>query len=162
MSSHPATVEEYLAGLPEDRRAAISAVRAVIRANLPDGYVETVQYGAIGYVVPHTLFPPGYHCDPSQPLTLAVLASQKNYVSLHLMTIYGDPATAEWFRDAYAASGKKLDMGKACIRFKKLEDLPLEVIGQAIARVPAQAYIERYEAALRARGKDRKRAASSG
>jgi len=162
MSSQPATVEEYLAGLPEDRRAAISAVRDVIRANLPDGYVETVQYGGIGYVVPHTLFPPGYHCDPTQPLTLAILASQKNYMSLYLMTVYGDAATAEWFRAAYAASGKKLDMGKSCVRFKKLEDLPLDVIGQVIARVPARVYIEQYEAALRGRGKDRKRTTSDG
>ena len=83
-------------------------------------------------------------------------------MSLYLMTVYGDAATAEWFRDAYAASGKKLDMGKSCVRFKKLEDLPLDVIGQAIARVPARAYIERYEAVLRARGKGRKRRASDG
>jgi hypothetical protein len=156
MTSKAATVEEYLAELPEDRRAALSAVRDVILAHLPEGYEEIMQYGMIGYVVPHSLYPAGYHCDPRQPVSIAGLGSQKNYMSLYLMCVYGDEPTAEWFRAAYAASGKKLDMGKACVRFKKLDDLPLDVIGQAIARVPVQAYIARYEATLRARGRPKK------
>src|SRR5205823_6031713 len=157
MTSNATTVDEYLAELPGDRRAAVSAVREVILANLPEGYEETMQYGMIGYVVPHRLYPAGYHCDPKQPLTFASLGSQKNHMALYLMCAYGDGATAEWFRAAYAASGKKLDMGKACVRFKKLDDLPLDVIGQAIARVPAKTFIERYEAMRRATGEGRRK-----
>jgi uncharacterized protein YdhG (YjbR/CyaY superfamily) len=145
MTSAAKTVDEYLAALPADRRATISAVRDVILAHLPEGYAECIQYGMIAYVVPHTLYPPGYHCDPSKPLQYAGLASQKNHMALYLMTVYGDPATEQWFRKAYAAAGKKLDMGKSCVRFKTVEDLPLDVIGQVIARVPVKAYIDRVE-----------------
>ena len=145
MKSAAATVEDYLKSLPEDRRAAISAVRKVILANLPKGYEECMSYGMIGYVVPHRIYPAGYHCDPKLPLPFAGLASQKNHMALYLMTVYGDPATEKWFRRAWQAAGKKLDMGKACVRFKKLEDVPLEVIGQAIARVPVEKYIARIE-----------------
>ena len=145
MKSSAATVEEYLQGLPADRRTAISAVRQIILANLPKGYVECMSYGMIGYVVPHSLYPAGYHCDPKLPLPYAILGSQKNHMALHLMTVYGDPATEKWFRNASAAAGKKLDMGKACVRFKKLEDVPLDVVGQIIARVPVKEYIARIE-----------------
>jgi uncharacterized protein YdhG (YjbR/CyaY superfamily) len=147
-SSGAATVEEYLAGLPEDRRAAISAVREVILANLPEGYAEQMQYGMIGYVVPHSIHPAGYHCDPKQPLPFAGLGSQKSHVALHLMCVYLDEELRRWFEEAYAASGKKLDMGKACLRFKKQEDVALEVLGQLIARVPVDAYIARHQAIL--------------
>src|SRR5262245_41600138 len=112
MPSNAKTVTEYLRGLPEDRRKALSAVREVILANLPEGYAECIQYGMIGYVVPHSIYPAGYHCKPSEPLPLACLGSQKNHMVIHLMSAYGDPKTNEWFRKAYAASGKKLDMGK--------------------------------------------------
>jgi hypothetical protein len=139
------TVDQYLAELPSDRREAINAVRKVILKNLPDGFEETMQYGMISYVVPFTLFPAGYHCDPSQPLCFAGLSSQKNHMAIYLMTIYGNKETEQWFVKAYKASGKKLDMGKSCVRFKKLEDLPLDVIGQAIARVPVEKYIKAYE-----------------
>jgi hypothetical protein len=147
--SKATTVEEYLASLPEDRRAAIQAVREVILKNLDEDYAEGMQCGMIGYYVPHSVYPPGYHCDPKQPLPFAGLASQKNHMALYLMCVYGNPAQAEWFRQAWAKTGKKLDMGKACIRFKKLEDLPLDVVGQAIARVPAKKYIAAYEAVLK-------------
>src|SRR5215831_18648227 len=130
MTSNAKTVDEYLRSLPPDRRAALSAVREVILANLPEGYEEQMQYGMIGYVVPHRLYPAGYHCNPKEPLPFATLGSQKNHMALHLCTVYGDGATTEWFRKAYAATGKKLDMGKACVRFKRLDDLPLDVIGQ--------------------------------
>jgi len=139
------TVEQYLAALPPDRRDAINAVRKVILKNLPDGFEEVMQYGMISYVVPFKLFPAGYHCDPSQPLCFAGLASQKNHMAIYLMTVYGHKETEEWFKKAYKASGKKLDMGKSCVRFKKLEDLPLDVIGQAIARVPVDKYIAAYQ-----------------
>jgi hypothetical protein len=151
MTSNAKTVTQYLQGLPPDRRAAISAVRDVILANLPTGYEECMLYGMIGYAVPHSLYPAGYHCDPSQPLMYASLGSQKNHMALYLMCAYGDPATAKWFQEAYAAAGKKLDMGKACVRFRRIEDLPLEVIGQAIARIPVNKYIARVEAILQGR-----------
>lgn len=148
MKSQATTVKDYLASLPEDRRAAISAVRDVIRKNLPEGYEEGMQCGMIGYYVPHRIFPAGYHCNPKEPLPYASLGSQKNHMAVYLMCVYGDEATREWFEKEYRASGKKLDMGKSCVRFKKLDDLPLEVIGKAIARVPVAKYIARYEAVL--------------
>ena len=145
------SVDEYLAALSEDRRSALAAVRKVILDHLPEGYVECIQCGMIAYVVPHSLYPAGYHCDPRQALQYAALASQKNYMALYLMTVYGDPETESWFRKAYQASGKKLDMGKSCVRFKKLDDLPLDVIGDVIARVPVQAYVARIEKQLQSR-----------
>jgi hypothetical protein len=148
MQSSAKTVGEYLKSLPADRRAAISAVRKVILANLPEGYEECMSYGMIGYVVPHRIYPAGYHCDPSLPLPFANLASQKNHMALYLMCCYGDKATDQWFRQAWAAAGKKLDMGKCCVRFKRLEDVSLEVIGQLIARVPVKKYIARMEQVL--------------
>jgi hypothetical protein len=151
MKSAANTVEEYLAELPEDRRAAISAVRETILANLPEGYEECMQHGMIGYVVPHRLYPNGYHCDPKQPLSYAGLASQKGYMALYLMCVYGSDAQREWFQEAWKSAGMKLDMGKSCIRFKKLEDVPLDVIGQAIARAPVQEYIAGVDEALASR-----------
>ena len=159
MQSKATTVEQYLAGLPEDRRKAIEAVRKVILANLDSDYEEGIQYGMIGYYVPHRVFPAGYHCDPKQPLPFAHLASQKNYMSLYLMCIYGESDHSKWFQDAWAKTGKKLDMGKACIRFKKVDDLALEVIGEAIRRVPAKKYIEHCVAALKASKKNEAKAA---
>jgi hypothetical protein len=145
MKSNANTIEEYLEGLPADRREDIGAVRKVILANLPKGYEECMSYGMIGYVVPHSLYPPGYHCDPKLPLPYAILGSQKNHMALHLMTVYGDPIMEKWFRNAWSAAGKKLDMGKACVRFKKIEDVPLDVVGRLIARVPVKDYIALME-----------------
>jgi hypothetical protein len=156
LKSDATTVREYLAGLPDDRRAAIEVVRKVILKNLPKGYEETIQYGMIGYVVPHRIWPAGYHCDPKLPLPFAALASQKNYMSLYLSCVYGDRETESWFRSAYEAAGKRLDMGKSCVRFKRLEDLPLDVVGKAIARVPVKVFLEQYQASL-ARTTKRKR-----
>ncbi|MCU0246553.1 MAG: DUF1801 domain-containing protein [Bryobacter sp.] len=146
MTSKAATVDAYLAELPEDRRAAIQKVRAVIKKNLPKGFAEAMQYGMIGYAVPHKLYPAGYHCDPKQPLPFAALASQKNHMAVYMMSIYQDPKLLEWFTGAYKATGKKLDMGKSCVRFKKLDDLPLDVIGEAFRKVSVPEYIARYEA----------------
>lgn len=150
MQSKAATVKDYLATLPEDRRRIVQAVRAVILKNLGKGLEEGMQYGMIGYYVPHSVYPPGYHCDPKQPLPFAGLASQKNHVSLHLCSLYGSPEEEAAFREAWAKTGKKLDMGKACIRFRKLEDVPLEVVGAAVKRVSVAKFIARYESALRA------------
>lgn len=148
MQSRATTVDQYLAELPEDRRAVIAAVRKLVLRNLDKNYEEGMQYGMIGYYVPHRVYPAGYHCDPRQPLPFAGLASQKNHMSLYLMAVYfRDEA---WFREQWAKTGKKLDMGKSCIRFRKLEDLALDVIGEAIARVPVPRYIEYYEAGLKA------------
>jgi hypothetical protein len=150
MQSKATTVEQYLSQLPEDRRSAIEAVRRVILKNLDQDYEEGMQYGMIGYYVPHHVYPAGYHCDPRQPLTYAALGSQKNYMSLYLMCVYGSGEHSKWFQEAWAKTGKKLDMGKSCVRFKKLDDLALDVIGEAIKRVPAKKYIEHCEMALNA------------
>ena len=158
MPSKAKTVDQYLAELPDDRRQALQAVRAVVLKNLSKGYEEGMQYGMIGYFVPHSVYPPGYHCDPSQPLPFAGLASQKNHMAIHLMCIYGDPKHEAWFRQAWAKTGKKLDMGKACVRFRKLDDLALSVIGQTIKRVPAKKFIAQYESNTQSVGKRRKKA----
>lgn len=142
MQSKAETVEQYLAELPDDRREAIRAVRDTILKNLPKGYEEGMQYGMIGYFVPHNLYPPGYHCDPEQPLPFVCLASQKNHMAFYLTC--GSDFDA-WFREAWTETGKKLDMGKSCVRFKKLEDVPLSVIGQAVKRIPVKKLIESYE-----------------
>jgi hypothetical protein len=153
VQSKAASVSEYLAELPADRRLAIEAVRKVIRQNLDAGFEEGMQYGVIGYYVPHSLYPPGYHCDPRQPLPFAALASQKNYMSLYLMCVYGDPNQLKQFQAAWAKSGKKLNMGKSCVRFARLDDLALDAIGDAIRRVSAKGYIEACERAMNDRQK---------
>jgi hypothetical protein len=162
MPSRATRVDDYLAALPAERREALEAVRRVILANLDAGYEEGMQYGMIGYYVPHRVFPEGYHCDPWQPLPFAGLAAQKNHLALYLMGVYcgptdaaGETAEARWFRDAWAGTGKRLDMGKSCVRFRRSEDLALEVIGEAIRRMPAATYIERYQHARGARGASR-------
>lgn len=152
MQSKARTVTEYLDSLPPDRRSALAAVRKVIRANLDKDFEEGMQYGMIGYCVPHRIFPAGYHCDPQQPLPFAGLASQKQHMALYLSCLYGgdgkggEAPELEWFRKAWVKSGKKLDMGKACVRFKRLEDIPLDVVGELLRRVPAKLYVQRYEA----------------
>jgi hypothetical protein len=140
--SRAKTVQAYLKELPSDRREAISAVRSVIRKNLPKGYQETMNWGMIAYVIPLTRYPDTYN---KLPLCYAALASQKNHMAVYLTCAYGDNDTNRWFRERFKASGKKLDMGKSCVRFHKLEDLPLEVIGEAIARVPVTDLIRFYE-----------------
>ncbi|HMN40216.1 MAG TPA: DUF1801 domain-containing protein [Phycisphaerales bacterium] len=153
MQSKATTVDAYLASLPEDRRAALSALRAVFLKNLDKDYREGMQYGMIGYFVPHEVFPPGYHCDPRQPLPFAGMASQKGHLSLYMMCTYSHAGTKSWFEQAWRATGKKLDMGKACVRFKRIEDVPLEVVGEAIRRMPAKKWIEIYTQSLAAMGR---------
>jgi hypothetical protein len=148
MQSKATTVKQYLDSLPPDRRAPIEAVRKVILKSLDKDYEEGMQYGMIGYYVPHRVYPAGYHCDPKQPLPFVHLASQKNHMSLYLMCVYGDEDLRAWFTDQWAKSGKKLDQGKACLRFKKLDDLALDVIGDLIRRVPAKRYVTRWKALL--------------
>ena len=136
------TVSQYLSSLPVDRREAVSIVRQVVLDNLPSGFEEAMQYGMIGYVVPLATYPKTYN---KQPLTYAALASQKNYISLYLMCVYSDQATEARFTELYRASGKRLNMGKSCVRFKRLEDLPLDVIGETIGGTSMEEYIRRYE-----------------
>jgi Domain of unknown function (DU1801) len=153
MQSKAKTVEDYLATLPADRRATIEAVRKVILANIDGDIEEGMQYGMIGYYVPHRVYPAGYHCDPQQPLPYVCLASQKNYMSLYLMTAYGNGEHLRWFEKAWANAGKKLNMGKSCLRFKSLDDLALNVLAEAIRRVPAKAHIAQYESVIARPGK---------
>jgi len=150
MQSKAATVPEYMAQLPSERRAQLQIVRDVILKNLDKRFEEGMQYGMIGYYVPHSVYPAGYHCDPRQPLPFGGLASQKNHLSLYLMCMYGENESERWFRAAWEKTGKKLDMGKCCIRFKKSEDLALDLIGEAVARMPVDRYIEIYESARQA------------
>tara|TARA_R110002049_G_scaffold72490_3_gene187264 strand:+ start:29284 stop:29802 length:519 start_codon:yes stop_codon:yes gene_type:complete len=148
MQSKAKTVKAYLDELSPDRRQAIEAVRRVIRKNLPQGIEEGMQYGMIGYFVPHRIYPGGYHCDPTQPLPFASLASQKNHMAIYLFCLYTMDEHREWFTQAWRASGKKLDMGKSCVRFKKIDDVPLAVVGQAIGRISTKKFIAMYEAAV--------------
>ncbi|MHC4428397.1 MAG: DUF1801 domain-containing protein [Planctomycetota bacterium] len=148
MPSKPTTVRQYLAALPKDRREALQAVRKVILDNLDSGYAEGVQYGGIGYFVPHSVYPPGYHCDPSQPLPYVGIASQKNHMGIYLFCVYSSEDEQRRFREAWAKTGKKLDMGKSCVRFKKIDDVALDVIGKTIKRTPAKKFIAHYEASL--------------
>src|SRR3954467_8044501 len=145
MQSNARTVQEYLKELPVDRREAINAGRGVILANLPKGDEERISYGMIGYVVPHSIYPKGYQCNPKLPLPFVNLGSQKNHMSMHLMCCYCDPKLKAWFEKAWKDAGKKFDMGGGCVRFKNLEDVPLEVIGQLVASQPVDVYIRRIE-----------------
>ena len=146
VSSDAATPARYIAELPDDRRKAIKAVRAVIRANLPKGYRETMDWGMINYEVPLKRCPDTYN---GKPLQYAALASQKNHMAVYLSTVYADPDLLEWFTTQYRATGKKLDMGKSCVRFRTLDDLPLELIGETIAKVPIEQFIASYHRAKR-------------
>src|SRR5262245_53185927 len=145
MQSSAKTVQEYLKELPADRRQAINAVRGVILANLPKGYEECMSYGMIGYVVPQSIYPKGYQCNPKVPLPFVNLGSQKNHMALHLMCCYGDPRLKASLEKAWRDTGKKFDMGGGCVRFKKLEDVPLEVIGQFVASLAVDVYVRRIE-----------------
>ena len=158
VTSRAETVEQYLAELPDDRRALVEAIREVVNANLPEGYQEAMQYGMIGWSVPLERYPAGYHADPRQPLPLAALAAQKQYTSLYLMGVYcgcversatGESVEtdeARWFREAWKATGRRLEMGASCVRMKRLDDVAFEVIAEAIRRLPVDEYIRRYEA----------------
>ena len=143
-SSAPKTVAEYLRALDPERRRVLSAVRKVVNANLPEGYAEGIAYGTISWFVPLETFPNTYN---GHPLCCAALAAPKNYNSLYLMAAYGNPKQAAFLREGFARRGLKLDMGKSCVRFKSLDDLPLDVIGAVIASMPPQALIDAHEAA---------------
>jgi hypothetical protein len=146
VSSAATTVAKYLASLPAERRKVIAAVRGIIRRNLPKGYREVMNWGMISYEVPLSRYPDTYN---GQPLIYVALAAQKNFYAVYLTCVYHDAKRAAWFRDAFKAAGKKLDMGKSCLRFKRLDDLPLEVIGQAVASTSLEQRIAIHEASRR-------------
>src|SRR5688572_22459681 len=154
--SSAATPDEYIASLPDDRREAVATIRDVVNRNLPRGYTEGMAYGMIGWWVPLDTFPDTYN---GQPLGLAALASQKNYISLYLNTVYGNPAEEARFKERYAEAGKELNMGKSCVRFRRLEDVPLEVIGETIARADLDRTLAHY---ADARGSSRRTRAGCG
>lgn len=147
-SSDVSTPEEYLAELPDDRRAIVEAVRSTILDHLPAGFEEAMSFGMLGYVVPLSRYPDTYN---GQPLGVINLANQKNHVAVYLMGIYADDSERDWFVDAWTSAGKKLDMGKSCVRFKKLDDVALDVLGEAVARVTPDDLIAAHEAARRPR-----------
>jgi hypothetical protein len=147
MKSNAKTVTDYLKGLPKERKEAIQTVRKEILKKLPNGFKETMQYGMISYVVPLKTYPIGYLEDGKTPLPYASLASQKNHMVIYLMSTYGDKELAKWFEKEYKKSGKKLNMGKSCVRFTKLENLAVDVIGKAIAKTSVKTFIEMYEKA---------------
>ncbi|MBD8870905.1 DUF1801 domain-containing protein [Nocardioides donggukensis] len=144
MHSDATLVEEYLDELPEDRRAAVSIVRDLVNENLPEGYQEAMGFGMITWGIPLETYPDTYN---KQPLQVLALASQKNYMALYLMGIYADEGLEDWFREQYAERGLKLDMGKSCVRFRRLDQLHLEAVAEVVRRVPPQEFIAVYEAA---------------
>ena len=150
MQSKSNTVAEYVKELPADRQPAIEKLRSVIKKNLPKGYKEEMIYGMIGYVVPHSLYPAGYHCKPTDPLPFMNIASQKNFIAVYHMGLYADPILMKWFMTEYPKhSTQKLDMGKSCIRFKKPDQIPFKLIGELTSKMNPAQWIALYEKAFR-------------
>lgn len=150
MQSNASTPDEYIAQLPEERISAIKKLRKTIKDNLPDGFEETMSYGMIGYVVPHSIYPDGYHCAPDTPLPFMSIASQKNFIALYHMGIYSDEELLNWFTKEYPNYVKtKLDMGKSCIRFKKIETIPYQLIGELVQKMSVQEWVDKYESAIK-------------
>jgi uncharacterized protein YdhG (YjbR/CyaY superfamily) len=149
MQSTAITVNDYIASLPDDRQIAIKKLRKILKDNLPKGFEECMSYGMIGYVVPHSIYPKGYHCDPKLPLPFINVGSKKNFISMHHMGLYGDINLLDWFVKKYAEEvPSKLDMGKGCVRFKKVENIPFELIGELAKKVTVDQYIKVIEKAI--------------
>ena len=147
MQSKAKSIKEYLKEVPEERKQAFNKLRDTIIANLPEGFKEEMSYGMIGYVVPHSIYPDGYHCSPELPLPFTSIASQKNFIALYHMGIYANKEVLDWFLAEYPKHSKlKLDMGKSCIRFKKPELIPFELIGQLMGKIAVADWIRDYEA----------------
>jgi uncharacterized protein YdhG (YjbR/CyaY superfamily) len=144
------SADEYITSLPDDRKEPVAKLRNTINKNLPKGFEEIISSGMINWVVPHKTYPAGYHCDPKQPLPFLSLASRKNNISLHHMGLYGNPELLKWFQDEWAkVSKRKLDMGKSCIRFKKPDEIPFDLIGQLAAKFSPADWIARYESVIK-------------
>jgi uncharacterized protein YdhG (YjbR/CyaY superfamily) len=149
------TVEEYIEQVSEDKREAIISLREIIRKNIPKGFVECIRYNMIGYVVPHELYPKGYHCDPKLPLPFVSIAAQKNFIAIYHMGIYADPLLLDWFVSEHNKRVKgKLDMGKSCIRYKKPEQIPLDLIAELMQKISVQQWIAGYEKAFNKESKN--------
>jgi len=149
MQSKAATPQEYFETLPDERKEAMTKLRKAILKNLPKGFKEVMAYGMVGYVVPHSLYPGGYHCNPEQPLPFINIASQKNFIALYHMGIYADKKLLDWFTKEYPKhSTAKLDMGKSCIRFKNPEQIPYDLIGELVSKMSPQDWISKYESAF--------------
>ena len=150
MQSNATLPDDYVAGLPPERKQAFQELRKVILENIPEGFQEVMSYGMIGYVVPHSIYPAGYHCTPSDPLPFAGFASQKNFIAFYHMGIYSDPKLLEWFVKEYPKhTDAKLDMGKSCIRFKKPEEIPFKLFGELMSKMTVKDWIEQYESVLK-------------
>jgi len=150
MQSKATTPEQYLSELPEDRRIVMEKLRKVALENLPQGYQEVMSYGMLGYVVPHEHYPNGYHCNPKLPLGFFNIASQKNSINIYHMVLYSDKNLHDWFVAEYPKHCKsKLDMGKSCVRFKKLDDIPYDLIGELLSKISVTQWIEMYENMLK-------------
>lgn len=150
MQSSAKTPDEYMKSLPEDRKDAMTELRNTILKNLPKGFTECMAYGMLGYVVPHSIYPDGYHCDPKIPLPFMNLASQKNFIAFYHMGLYGDKKLLDWFVKEYPQHSKaKLDMGKSCVRFKKMDDIPYKLIGELVKKVSVKDWINAYEKAYK-------------
>ena len=146
MTIKASTPEEYIQNLPEDRISPVGKIRQIILKNLPKGFEEGIGYGMLSYHVPKTIYPAGYHCDTKLPLPFMNVASQKNFVALHHMGMHANPELLEWFVTEYPKhSSKKLDMGKSCVRFKKMEDIPFELIGELVTKMSVQDWVDLYE-----------------
>jgi uncharacterized protein YdhG (YjbR/CyaY superfamily) len=149
MQSKATTVDQYIAELPAERQKPVNELRKVIKKNLPKGFSEGMSYGMIGYYIPHSLYPAGYHCNPELPLPFMNIASQKNFIAVYHMGVYANPKLLKWFTDEYAKAGVgKLDMGKSCIRFKKPENIPYKLIGELAAKIKPMEWIGMYEKAF--------------
>lgn len=150
MQIKASSTDEYINQLPENRKEAIQKLRNAINDNIPSGFEECINYGMIGYVVPHSLYPNGYHVNPELPLPFINIASQKNHIAIYHSGIYTDPDLLNWFKNEYASISKaKLDMGKSCIRFKKPDDIPYELIGKLAGKITPKQWIQLYENALK-------------
>ena len=150
MQSKATTVDQYLAELPEDRKASMTELRKVISKNLPKGFSEGMSYGNMGWSVPHSFYPPGYHCDPKVPLPFLGIASQKNFIAVYHMGIYANPTLLKWFVDEFPKHSKtKLDMGKSCIRFKKPDQIPFKLIGELATKMTPKQWVDIYEKELK-------------
>jgi len=148
MQSKAKTPIEYLASLPEDRQVPMDKLRNAIKKNIPKGFEEAMGYGMLGWCVPHKLYPDGYHCNPKDPLPFMGLASQKNFIAIYHMGVYSDPELLKWFTDEYKKQCKsKLDMGKSCIRLKKMDDIPYKLIGELAGKITVKEWIAMYEKA---------------
>jgi uncharacterized protein YdhG (YjbR/CyaY superfamily) len=150
MQSKATTVDDYIKELPKERQEAITKLRKEIKKNLPKGFSEGMGYGMMGYSVPHSLYPAGYHCDPKLPLPFMGVASQKHFIAVYHMGVYANPKLLKWFTVEYAKAGVgKLDMGKSCIRFKKSENIPYKLVGELASKITPQQWIEMYETVLK-------------